>query len=270
MSINTFAEVAKHYANTRPIVSCNHTKEQDIRPLGKRERKWERIECVNRNKYILHDVLPQRYVNPPWAWETPYSTRPPIVWEKRNGREQVTVRAAVRSGGDTSRYNFLRAWLPLGLKFDNWTRVGSHYIETGANRYYLPRPEEQGDERDYFLKFERFFGKFGVDELDGIYSPPWKLISREYKVPRVRVNKKKKAAAKEHIASFYEWLCAIGPVLPVKDWDYHRKLRGEIIEYLEDPFERNRLYEGDNHAHHGGRTIPPILVLEIMKNSPCL
>ena len=256
MSVDTFDEVVKHYTEIRPIVSCNHTKEQDIRPIGDRRRKWERIEHVNRNKYVLHDSLPCIT-----EWGAPYLARPPVVWERRNGREQVTVRAAVRSGGDTSRYNFLRTWLPLGLKFDNWTTLGSHYIVADANyqippyRYYLPRPEEQGDERDYFLKFERCYR-----------AGNWKLISREYNVPRVQVDKKKKAAAKEHIASFYEWLCAIGPVLPVKDWEYHKKLRDEVREYLEDPFERNRLYEGDNHAHHGGRTIPPKLALEIMKN----
>ena len=259
MLINTFDEVANQYANTRPVVSCNHTKEQDIRPIGDRRRKWERIECVNRNKYVLHDVLPHTV-----EWEKPYSTRPPIVWERRNGREQVTVRAAVRRGGDTSRYNFLREWLPIGLKFDNWTRAGSHYIVTDANyqippyRYYLPRPEEQGDERDYFLKFERCYR-----------AGNWKLISREYKVPRVQVDKKKKAAAKEHITSFYEWLCAIGPVLPVKDWDYHRKLRDEVRDYITNLSADNLLKSKVLKPvpyNNGGRTIPPKLALEIMKN----
>ena len=255
MSIDTFDEAAKHYAETRPIVSCNHTKEQDIRPIGERRRKWERIEHVNRNKYVLHDMLPCAT-----EWGTPYLARPPVVWERRNGREQVTVRGAVRSGGDTSRYNFLRTWLPMGLRFDNWTRLGSHYIDTGANRYYLPRPENTND--DYSLTFER-------DQHWEIAMDIWNLVSREYKKPRVQVNKKKKAAAKEYIASFYEWLCATGPMLPVGNWDYNSKLRNEVRDYVTNLATDNLLKSNvlKPVPYNGaGRIIPPKLALEIMKN----
>ena len=261
MSVDTFDEVVRHYTEIRPIVSCVHPKKDDIRPLGQRRRKWERISCVSDREYILYDTLPYRH-------RSSYSDRaldcPPITWKRKGTRERVTVRGAITSGGDTSRYNFLRTWLPLGLRFDNWTRLGSHYVyvvgkkyrgAVDGKKYYLPRPENRNDDRDYFLTFERRVG----------YADDWELVSREYNVPRVQVDKKKKAAAKEHIASFYEWLCAIGPVLPVKDWEYHKKLRDEVREYLEDPFERNRLYSSKAY-HNGGRVIPPKLALEIMKN----
>ena len=84
MSIDTFDEAAKHYAETRPIVSCNHTKEQDIRPIGERRRKWERIEHVNRNKYVLHDMLPCAT-----EWGTPYLARPPVVWREETGENKL-------------------------------------------------------------------------------------------------------------------------------------------------------------------------------------
>ena len=262
MSVDTFDEVAKHYAETRPIVSCVHPKKDDIRPLGKRWRKWERISCVSDREYILYDMLPCTT-----EWGTPYLARPPITWKRKGTREQVTVRGAVRNGGDTSRYNFLRAWLPIGLKFGNWTRLGSHYIDTGANRYYLPRPENAND--DYSLTFERdqhweiaLHRKVRCMDI-------WNLVSREYKKPRVQVNKKKKAAAKEHIASFYEWLCVTGPMLPVGNWDYNSKLRNEVRDYVTNLATDNLLkskvlkpvpYNG------AGRIIPPKLALEIMKN----
>ena len=257
MSVNTFDEVAKHYANTRPVVSFNHAEEEDIRPLGKRRRKWERISRVSDREYVLHDTLPQG-TPPAYPYVARASNHPPIIWKRKGRRERVTVRGAITIYADTSRYNFLRTWLPLGLKFDNWTRLGSHYVHAGVNRYYLPRPENTDDERDYFLTFER-------DEPAG----DWELISREYKKPRVQVNKKKKAAAKEYIASFYEWLCATGPMLPVGNWDYNSKLRNEVRDYVTNLATDNLLkskvlkpvpYNG------AGRIIPPKLALEIMKN----
>ena len=52
---NTFAEVAKLYNTVKPVVSKNHSKEDDLRPVGVRSRKWERIIKVNDQKYILND-----------------------------------------------------------------------------------------------------------------------------------------------------------------------------------------------------------------------
>ena len=53
--LNTFAEVKEMYNSVKPVVSKNHTVEQDIRPVGARHRKWERIMKINDNKYIIND-----------------------------------------------------------------------------------------------------------------------------------------------------------------------------------------------------------------------
>jgi len=237
MSVDTFDEVVKHYTETRPIVSCVHPKKDDIRPLGQRRRKWERIEHVNRNKYVLHDMLPCIT-----EWGAPYLARPPVVWERRNGSEQVTVRGAVHSGGDTSRYNFLREWLPFGLKFDNWETYGTHAIKihsqtnyrdkaAGTYRgitclllesYHLPRPENSNDKTDYYLTFQR-----NVD-----VGTEWKLISPEYSKPRKVVDRKKKAKLKQDITSFYEWISATGSLLRVDDYEYVSRLQDEVHEYI--------------------------------------
>ena len=52
---NTFAEVAKLYHTVKPIISKNHSGKDDLRPVGVRSRKWERIIKVNDQKYILND-----------------------------------------------------------------------------------------------------------------------------------------------------------------------------------------------------------------------
>ena len=51
----SFKDVVKHYENIKPLVSKLHTREDDIRPIGDRNRKWERIVKVSRNCYALSD-----------------------------------------------------------------------------------------------------------------------------------------------------------------------------------------------------------------------
>ena len=53
--LNTFAEVKAMYDGVKPVVSKNHTREQDIRPVGARSRKHERIMKINDNKYLIND-----------------------------------------------------------------------------------------------------------------------------------------------------------------------------------------------------------------------
>ena len=50
-----FDYIANLYANTKPLVSKCHTLEEDIRPIGDRNRKYERIKKMNDKCYILQD-----------------------------------------------------------------------------------------------------------------------------------------------------------------------------------------------------------------------
>jgi hypothetical protein len=51
--LSTFDSVQNWYERTKPVVSKIHKREDDIRPLGNRSRKWERIEKINNNCYAL-------------------------------------------------------------------------------------------------------------------------------------------------------------------------------------------------------------------------
>ena len=55
MRFNTFNEVAKWYEQTKPVVSKNHKAEDNIRPIGNRKHKWERIRKVDAETYVLLD-----------------------------------------------------------------------------------------------------------------------------------------------------------------------------------------------------------------------
>ena len=243
MIMKTFQDVADHYDSIKPLVSKHHTREDDIRPLCDRRRKWERIEKVNDDKYILHDVLPE----PNSQWSQPYLKRPPIVWERKGDKEVVTIRPSVQSY-DTSRYNFLRNYLPYPLYFDNHTQHGRHMI-AGV---FIPRPKDRKDKTDYHLSFERALNSVTAHAQLG---DRWKCITKPWPEVRPAVDKKKKAALREHLETFYEWMCTVGPMLPMHSMDYVVRLRQEMEEYV----------SGQTYRYLS-LNIPTELALQIVKN----
>lgn len=55
MRFDSFNEVVSWYERTRPMVSKHHTLAHDVRPIGDRKRKWERIKKIDENTYALLD-----------------------------------------------------------------------------------------------------------------------------------------------------------------------------------------------------------------------
>lgn len=241
--LKTFQNVVDHYNSIKPLVSKHHKREDDIRPLYDRRRKWERIEKVNNNKYILHDVLPE----PHSQWSQPYLERPPIVWERKGNKEIITIRPCIRSY-DTSRYNFLRNYLPYPLYFDNHTQHGRHTI-AGV---FIPRPKDRKDETDYHLSFARALNSVTAHAQLG---DRWLCATEPWPEARPAVDKKKKAALREHLETFYEWMCTVGPMLPTHNMDFVVRLREEMEEYV----------SGQTYRYQALR-IPTDLALQIVKD----
>ena len=236
-SLNTFAEVATRYNETKPLVSIHHTREDDLRPISRRDRKWEHIEKVGSDEYILHDSF---------AYHGIARRRPPIVWQrgyfdvtqceptqsiKNGGPEQVeiiTVRGAVHPHGhDTTRYEFLRKFLPISLQFDA-AQNGRHTVtaegHSSSDEQFLPAPKtslESGfDSIDYSLRFQRV----------GLFR--WTCVTKRWPETRWYVDKEKKAALREELDCFYEWMCSIGPMLPPIGYEYRSHIIAEVAESL--------------------------------------
>ena len=89
---NTFVEVANHYKSIRPLVSKHHTLEDDVRPIGRRERKWERIIKMSDDLYILADDYFGK--GSPNAYSNAQVKRPPIKWERVGKSEFLEVRGS--------------------------------------------------------------------------------------------------------------------------------------------------------------------------------
>ena len=149
--MHTFDQVAEKYHSIKPVISKNYTAEQDVRPIGQRRRKWERIKKVSDDCYLFVDSYGfgddvfGRY----WAGGV---TKPtideqimlaPIVWKRVDG--QVFLKVRNGTGLDhahTGRYAFLTEWLPRGLNFvvDKGKQYVSARGEDGMlKRHYLPK-----------------------------------------------------------------------------------------------------------------------------------
>jgi len=260
MKLNIFNDVAKRYSEIKPLVSKYHTLKDDIRPIADRRRKHQRIERVSSNKYILRDTLPMKKPNNYGPWYENYLElaveRPPITWETLHDEkgnltyEQITVRGGITHSHDTSRYNFLREYLPYGMCFNSGSRhfirhnvvgvergvtVGSEELRrSSTDKYvdrYIPRPEYRWrsfgstttePEPDYLLYFRRK-DKWPV----GV----WDFAGPFWPEPKIRIDKRKKKSLKPHIDAFYEWMCIVGPMMPYDDWDYRERMITEINEY---------------------------------------
>ncbi len=138
--LNTFDEVADLYARVKPLRGKH--KPDDVRPIGKRSRKTERVVKIDDNTYLLTD---SHWGDPVFTWWGTCDGAPrtvsreeqimlaPIVWRRHpDGSETVTVRNASGVWGQhNGRYDFLWCHLPRGLTFC-MKRNGEHYISRGG------------------------------------------------------------------------------------------------------------------------------------------
>jgi len=170
-SFESFDEVVAHYENTKPMGGSTN-KGKDIRPIGDRKRKYERIVKISDNCYALSDGF--HFGDPVFSWSLLYTKNTnftpslndmekyaPIVWRKsRDGTEQVKIRNGYGNGAHTGRYAFIYRHTPKGLRFiiDN----GKQYVAKTMGTYspsadgkYIGRDQLKGqysDERYYLAK----------------------------------------------------------------------------------------------------------------------
>ena len=251
--INSFAEAEERYNKTKPVISKNHTKEQDIRPYGARSRKWERIQKVNANCYVIwdgNDGDPYQHLY--WSWysndkkPTPKQQieLAPIVWKRKGNMESIRIRNGSGDHAHVSRYTFLENTLPctMGFLVDNGKQYVSLLSPDGTNRwqglkYLLPKsmynpmryPTLHTKDDEKYLTFERKIGERGAEH-------PWQVVGAtwEYIGAKTKVDKRGKADIKPHTDKFYEWITTIYRMLPLTDNQYRSKMRNEFYQWSRD------------------------------------
>lgn len=248
---NTFYEIANLYDSIKPLVSKDHPKEQDLRPIGKRRMKWERIERINKHTYCLwagymdgDDIFAARDKIKFSNKEKIMSAA--IVWQrKRGGVQRIKVRNC-HYGYATGYYKFLKTYLPDGLEFV--IRSGTHYVVPCSGKfkgeaYLLQHPERITEPyaktlsphamvcrgvsptgEDHYLEFDL--------QPDGSFHPVGKTKDTRLRIAR-RVDMERKARLKPDIEALWEWFTSIAPMTTPDPADFYYKKRHAMNAYKE-------------------------------------
>lgn len=261
--LDTFAEVEAWYNKTKPLVSKHHTIEQDVRPIGNRNRKYERIIKISDNCYAFSHG---GYYDPvfSWGYTEPMKTMPltpadiarcaPIVWKRaKDGTETVTVRNGQGKWQHNSRYSFLKRALPRGLGFYIVGHTGTHVIQTKTDRFFLPKTRtvppyvydlykrEATGAKPKSYRIEQL--KVSTDKADGLHmtferkEKDWVLVSKRHveTVMRTRVERDTKKQYKEHIAKLWQWSMTMYPLMRAQlNWQFRSDMNKEITVWLKD------------------------------------
>lgn len=289
--LNSFDEVAAHYAKTPVLKSKEHPVEQDIRPIGKRSRKWERIIKISKNCYVFSCG---GAVDPVfnWGWSdkrpefpiTPkeIATLSPIVWRKhRDGSETITIRNGQGDWQHNSIYSFLSRALPVGL----WFRINRQgrqaiYNRSEGKEYYLPKTKTvprhiYESRRERAQRHESYKAQFAAcmrdfDNLSLTFKRTkegrFELVGEAPKemVKRVRVEKDAKQLVKAEIAELYDWVAAM---LPLMRSQLNYELRTSVSSQLD---ELAKTHKFDGYARSWGSLLgncEPKLIRAILQDS---
>jgi hypothetical protein len=277
--INSFAEAEVRWNDTKPI----RGKEVDMRPLGKRHRKYERIAKIDDNCYALLDggtgcnsTWSGHYNKVTWAEVRMLA---PILWERHaDGTETVRVRNESSTHGHAQqRYSFLQRAMPKTLVWVN--NNGKHFIQYldqvtpphGYRLCYLPfsktvavanllknsHSEMQVEDDHKYVTFKRV-SAYNFELVSSLHNPA--------KAPSVRVDKKLKASLKPTLDAFWAWTCAVGPLVQIPTlWKekhvWQEQLRNQVSSWIDEdrPQRRNRV-SGYNEL-----VFEPNLLLEILR-----
>jgi hypothetical protein len=232
----SFDEVAKKYAGIKPI----RGRTEDVRPIAERRYAWKRIEKLDDNTYALDDGNHWYNMN---LTEDQKLMPYPILWQRKEDGDYLTIRNHINDGISVSRYEFLSRYLPADMRFhyDN----GKHYVRHEGVDHYLPKSKSTYDynnrtidvQRDCKIVFKHVDGKFTrANELQ-----PFKTR---------RVDKEAEKDLKPKMKEYWEWMNIVLPVL------------GETLRDNRSQYAENMGLS----AWWWTRSISPELVMEIINN----
>jgi hypothetical protein len=253
--LNTFDKVAAHYDAIKPLRGKH--KNDNVRPIGDRNRKDERIKKINENCYVLmdggysggDDVFGYHYYSfttKAKPTEAEIVKLAPIVWRRyKDGSDTITIRNGSGQGSHNRRYSFLDRHLPYDLKFV--IRSGKHFVKHLGHEYYLAKsntvakcilPENMLDHHGNAYRRTQY-NKDLTSRDDGV-ALTFRITNGVMSFedggkplpvpPKVRVDKEAKAKMKDAIAEFREWAFTMYPLLPYRDHEYAKRIRDEVSD----------------------------------------
>lgn len=235
MPVSTFDEVAAHYKSIKPVISIHHDRSDDIRPIGQRRYKQERIIKVDDNTYALSDGYHDDKMNPQAKYTPEFLLGMyPILWTRKDDGDYVRIRNGSGNYAHMSRYTFISTYTPRGMSFG--IKDGKQYIHiqpTSSTKmqhesYLLPKSKYQWD----------WGNKTTMCEDDHKYLT-FKVLP-DYKYERVghlnevktkRIDKQVKAQYKNQLKGFFNWFTIMYGMLPKISWGECGSISEEINKH---------------------------------------
>mgnify|MGYP003651731452 FL=1 len=251
-SFSSFKMVVDHYNRIKPLGGKDNVG-KDIRPIGDRRRKYERIAKISANCYALSDGY--HFGDEHFQYWGHYGTPPtfasmekyaPIVWRKLpDGTEQVTIRNGWGPGSHNGRYDFLDRHSPHSMSF--CIGNGKHYMRVSSfgglrnsgrptTTHFLAkvRTTPKSAYNDYKSRspsgyYAAHMAKFVTlrDDNSAVVfrrkdNSEWEHVEGTGGKPPTppRVDKKTKAKFKADIQKFFEWGMTVSPLLMLEERNY--------------------------------------------------
>lgn len=234
MRFDTFNEVVTRYEQIKPVVSVCHTREQDIRPIGQRKRKCERIRKVDPETYCLLDggygntLNQSRTLTPQFEQDMA-----PIMWVREADGDYIHIRNCAVGSMHMMRYAFLQSYLPLNVRFE-YNKQGEHWVRArtpaGWKDFPLPKTRYLWDYKQW-TKAATDDGrrlKFKANE-DGTFT----RAGESFTTDMPTVDKELKRQWKPKIDAFYIQAAALAPMLGVS-WKDADTYRTSVLSWCED------------------------------------
>ena len=264
-SFSSFKMVVGHYNRIKPLGGKDNVG-KDIRPIGDRRRKWERIAKISANCYALSDGY--HFGDEHFQYWGHYGTPPtftsmekyaPIVWRKLpDGTDQVTIRNGWGPGTHNGRYAFLDRHSPRSMTFclgggKQYMRVSSFGGLRNSGRptttHYLAKvrttPKSAYDDyklrssSGYYAKHMAKFVTLRDDNSAVVFrrkdGSEWEHVEGTGGKPPTppRVDKKTKAKFKVDIQKFFEWGMTVSPLLMLEERNYAHDMLGEMVKHFQ-------------------------------------
>jgi hypothetical protein len=201
--LSSFDQVVKAYNEIKPIRGARAS--EDLRPLAQRRYWWNRVWKISDTKYALLDGH--------WAWGSGHSDEireqtAPIVWERRDDGDYMTVRSHMNDGISVSRYTFLDSFLPIGMRFDWYTTTGKHFVKYEGKDYYLPKFKGIMDWQTKTFEMTQD-NKLVFKHLNDAFERVGDLVPMQTR----RIDKEVDSYYKPKMKEMWEWMQVVLPVM---------------------------------------------------------
>ena len=248
--LNSFDEVVMAYNMIKPIRGARAN--EDLRPLAERRYWWNRVHKVSDNKYVLCDGH--------WAWSGMSShadtleQTAPIVWERKDDGDYITMRSHMNDGISVSRYTFLDRWLPKSMRFDWYTQTGKHFVKYDGKDYYLPKFRGTMDWQSKTFTMEQDNKLVFKHTAEG-FERVGDLVPMQTR----RIDKEVDQLYKPKMKEMWDWMCAVLPVMGESLGDAKSQYASDLTEgrasywYWERYIDKNLVREILDNPEHDKR-----------------